>query len=180
MLNMGYTDISDLPPDLRDRVKMIIGLVRLTSERVSETADDVEVYGYPIAAGGVAWGINGPDGPLIYRGLDLLFRLYTARLLPRHWIVADPAGVRWLVPAVSEGWKRRWRLPFNGRFLRLIEAPYYGAIGLGLPVIDASESDRASEETRRERCLSDRDRDADASIQTKPSQTKLRAKKHEC
>ena len=66
LLNAEYELLSTLE---RLRVDAVIALVMQTNERQSLEYGDWEFYAYPHPAGGVAWGINDPDGENYRRGI---------------------------------------------------------------------------------------------------------------
>ena len=39
-------------------------------------------------------------------------RIYNTTRLPRHWIVEDEAGDKWIVPAIENGWQQK--RPYKG------------------------------------------------------------------
>lgn len=56
--------------------------------------------------------------------------LYSAKMLPMHWIVDDGERL-WIVPAMADGWRNR--TPYRGTldYCERVE-PWY-AIGIGIP-----------------------------------------------
>ena len=47
-------------------------------------------------------------------GGDAIPAVFTAGCYPLHWIMADPAGRLWIVPAAVDGWRRRRRWQAGG------------------------------------------------------------------
>lgn len=66
-------------------------------------------------------------------------RIYADPALPSHWVVGDPAGEMWIVPATAGGWllRSRYAVPPSLRVPRLEEVPAtVYAHGLGIPDLE--------------------------------------------
>ena len=51
-------------------------------------------------------------------------QVFTTPLLPRAWVMADAAGLLWIVPAVLHGWRRRTKWAAGPAGLETVGAPH--------------------------------------------------------
>ena len=69
--------------------------------------------------------------------------MYESSQLPCHWVVRDPLGTLWIVPAIASGWKSR--TPYRGHKESLNHVHPTRSIGLGIPGRTTSDHISAKE-----------------------------------